>query len=87
MEWCEGGGVDGLMVQHNGKVPLKWAQPIILQALGALAHARIKGFVHRDLSHPLGSPEIVRERLGKIALPSDQLRSTALARLQRLSGL
>jgi pSer/pThr/pTyr-binding forkhead associated (FHA) protein len=49
MEWCEGGGVDRLMAQHNGKLPLKWAEPIILQSLEALAHAHEKGFVHRDL--------------------------------------
>jgi eukaryotic-like serine/threonine-protein kinase len=49
MEWCEGGGVDTLMAQHNGKLPLQWAKPIILQSLNALAHAHAKGFVHRDL--------------------------------------
>jgi pSer/pThr/pTyr-binding forkhead associated (FHA) protein len=49
MEWCEGGGVDKLMAQHNGKLPLQWAKPIILQSLNALAHAHAKGFVHRDL--------------------------------------
>jgi pSer/pThr/pTyr-binding forkhead associated (FHA) protein len=49
MEWCEGGGVDRLMAQHKGKVPLQLAKPIILQSLDALAHAHSKGFVHRDL--------------------------------------
>ena len=49
MEWCEGGGVDRLMAQHKGKVPLQLAKPIILQSLDALAHAHAKGFVHRDL--------------------------------------
>ena len=49
MEWCEGGGVDRLMAQHNGKLPLELAKPIILQSLDALAHAHSKGFVHRDL--------------------------------------
>jgi pSer/pThr/pTyr-binding forkhead associated (FHA) protein len=49
MEWCEGGGVDRLMAQHKGKLPLEWAKPIILQSLEALAHAHSKGFVHRDL--------------------------------------
>ena len=49
MEWCEGGGVDRLMAQHSGKLPLQWAKPIILQSLEALAHAHSKGFVHRDL--------------------------------------
>jgi eukaryotic-like serine/threonine-protein kinase len=49
MEWCEGGGVDRLMAQHKGKLPLQWAKPIILQSLEALAHAHSKGFVHRDL--------------------------------------
>src|SRR5439155_4098348 len=49
MEWCEGGGVDRLMAQYNGKLPLQWAKPIILQGLDALAHAHAKGFVHRDL--------------------------------------
>jgi pSer/pThr/pTyr-binding forkhead associated (FHA) protein len=49
MEWCEGGGVDRLMAQHQGKVTLQWAKPIILQSLEGLAHAHSKGFVHRDL--------------------------------------
>ncbi len=49
MEWCEHGGVDDLMAQHKGKVPLHLARPIILQSLEALAHAHAKGFVHRDL--------------------------------------
>jgi hypothetical protein len=49
MECCEGGGVDRLMAQHKGKVPLQLAKPIILQSLQALAHAHSKGFVHRDL--------------------------------------
>jgi pSer/pThr/pTyr-binding forkhead associated (FHA) protein len=49
MEWCEYGGVDRLMAQHKGEVPLRWAKPIILQSLEALAHAHSKGFVHRDL--------------------------------------
>jgi hypothetical protein len=49
MEWCEGGGVDRLMAQQKGKVPLQLAKPIILQSLEALAHAHSKGFVHRDL--------------------------------------
>ncbi len=37
------------MAQHNGKLQLKWAKPIILQSLEALAFAHAKGFVHRDL--------------------------------------
>ena len=49
MEWCEGGGVDRLMAQHKGKVPVHLAKPIILQSLEALAHAHGKGFVHRDV--------------------------------------
>lgn len=49
MEWCKDGGVDRLMAQHKGKVPLQMAKPIILQSLDALAHAHAKGFVHRDL--------------------------------------
>ena len=49
MEWCENGGVDRLIAQHKGKVPLPIAKPIILQTLEALAHAHAKGFVHRDL--------------------------------------
>ncbi len=49
MEWCEGGGVDRLMAQHDGKLSLQWAKPIVLQSLDALAHAHTKGFVHRDL--------------------------------------
>jgi pSer/pThr/pTyr-binding forkhead associated (FHA) protein len=49
MEWCEGGGVDRLMAQNGGKLPLQLAKPIILQSLDALAHAHSKGFIHRDL--------------------------------------
>jgi pSer/pThr/pTyr-binding forkhead associated (FHA) protein len=49
MEWCEAGGLDRLIAQHKGKVPLQVAKPIILQTLEALAYAHAKGFVHRDL--------------------------------------
>jgi serine/threonine protein kinase len=49
MEWCDNGGVDRLIAEHKGKVPLPIAKPIILQALEALAHAHANGFVHRDL--------------------------------------
>jgi len=49
MEWCEDGGVDRLMAQHKGKLPLQFAKPIMFQSLDALAHAHSKGFVHRDL--------------------------------------
>jgi serine/threonine-protein kinase len=49
MEFCPGGSVDGLMERHSGKIPLKEAAPIMLQALEGLAYAHQKGFVHRDL--------------------------------------
>jgi pSer/pThr/pTyr-binding forkhead associated (FHA) protein len=49
MEYCEGGSVWDLMQQHDGKLPLKIAQPIMLGALEGLAHAHQSGFVHRDL--------------------------------------
>lgn len=49
MEFCPGGSIDALLERRGGKLALKEAGPIILQALDGLAFAHEKGFVHRDL--------------------------------------
>jgi serine/threonine-protein kinase len=49
MENCPGGSVDYLIERRGGKLPLKQAGDIILQALEGLAYAHKQGFVHRDL--------------------------------------
>lgn len=49
MEYCPGGSVAQLMERRGGKLTLKEAGPIILQALDGLAHAHQKDFVHRDI--------------------------------------
>jgi pSer/pThr/pTyr-binding forkhead associated (FHA) protein len=49
MEYCEGGSLWDLIMKHGGKLPLKVAQPIMLDALAGLAHAHEQGIVHRDL--------------------------------------
>jgi hypothetical protein len=63
-EFCEGGSLDKLILQHGRKVPLNIAGPIMLQVLEGLAYAhqaeieviksdgskiKGKGIVHRDL--------------------------------------
>jgi serine/threonine-protein kinase len=49
MEYCNGGNLRSLMDRHGGRVPLKVAGPIMLQALSGLACAHDHGVVHRDL--------------------------------------
>jgi len=49
MENCPGGSVDDLIQRRGGKLPLKQAGGIMLQALEGLAYAHKQGFVHRDL--------------------------------------
>jgi serine/threonine-protein kinase len=49
LEFCEGGSINDLMVQHGGRLSLAVAGPIMLQALEGLAFAHQQGFVHRDL--------------------------------------
>ena len=49
MEFCDGGSAWDLMIKNSGRLSLSQAKPIILGALGGLAYAHDKGFVHRDL--------------------------------------
>ncbi len=49
MEFCPDGSVDRLMDQYGGRLPLKVALPIMLDALNGLAYAHEQGYVHRDL--------------------------------------
>jgi pSer/pThr/pTyr-binding forkhead associated (FHA) protein len=49
MEFCDGGSAWDLMLKNSGRLSLSQAKPIILGALGGLAFAHDKGFVHRDL--------------------------------------
>jgi hypothetical protein len=48
MELCAG-SLSDLMSARGGKLPLKEAAPLLLQALDGLSAAHEKGFVHRDL--------------------------------------
>jgi len=49
MEYCEAGSLGALMKRRDGKLDLKEAAPLMLQALEGLAFVHEKGFVHRDL--------------------------------------
>jgi len=49
MEHCAGGSVADYMEANNGKMPLRIALAIMIQALDGLAYAHSKGIVHRDL--------------------------------------
>jgi serine/threonine-protein kinase len=49
MENCPGGSVDNLIKRCGGKLSLKVAGTIMLQALEGLAYAHKQGVVHRDL--------------------------------------
>lgn len=49
MEYCEAGSVGDLLKRRGGKLDLKEAGPLMLQALEGLAFVHDKGFVHRDL--------------------------------------
>ncbi len=49
MEYCDLGGVDGLMTQLGGKLSWAEAGPIMVQVLEGLAFAHSRGFVHRDM--------------------------------------
>jgi pSer/pThr/pTyr-binding forkhead associated (FHA) protein len=49
MEFCDGGSAWDLMLKNGGRLSLSQAKPIILGALGGLAYAHDRGFVHRDL--------------------------------------
>lgn len=49
LEYCEEGNLYDLMMRKGGKLTLKEAGPIMLQALDGLAYAHNEGFIHRDL--------------------------------------
>jgi len=49
MEFCEGGNLTQLGAANGGRVPLRDAAPLMLQALEGLAYMHDQGFVHRDL--------------------------------------
>ena len=49
MDYCEGGGLNNLMMRKGGKLSLSEAEPIMLQALEGLAYVHQQDIVHRDL--------------------------------------
>jgi len=49
LEFCPGGSLDALVRRRGGKLSLKEAGPIMLQALEGLSYAHAQGYVHRDL--------------------------------------
>lgn len=49
LEYCAGGSLADLQQQRGGRIPLKEAIPLVLQALQGLAYVHEQGFVHRDL--------------------------------------
>ncbi|WP_017624044.1 protein kinase domain-containing protein [Nocardiopsis chromatogenes] len=50
LEFCAGGGLDGLMASRGGRLPADEATALAVQALRGLEYAHSKGVVHRDLS-------------------------------------
>lgn len=49
MEYCESGSIADLLRRRGGKLGLREATPLMLQALEGLAFVHENGFVHRDL--------------------------------------
>lgn len=68
MENCLGGSVDDLTHRRGGKLPLKQAGAIMLQALEGLAYAHKQGFVHRDLKP---ANILLADKEGAVAKVSD----------------
>ncbi|MCP4641830.1 MAG: protein kinase [bacterium] len=50
MEYCNRGSLADLLDQHDGRLPLAVAAPLMRQALKGLVYAHGKGCVHRDLT-------------------------------------
>jgi hypothetical protein len=49
LEYCDGGSLFDLMMSQHGRMNLREAGPIILQALDGLAYAHSSNTIHRDL--------------------------------------
>ncbi len=73
---------------ENTRGATGWCLEVHDLAVSKLIAGREKDltFLAALFRHRLASPEIVRERLGQIALPAGQSHAIALARLQRLLG-
>lgn len=73
---------------ENTRGATGWCLEVHDLAVSKLIAGREKdiAFLAALFRHRLASPEIVRERLGQIALPADPFHAIVLARLQRLSG-
>ena len=50
MEFCDGGNVNKLTIEHGGRLPLKIAGPIMMQTLEGFAYAHEQSFIHGDFS-------------------------------------
>jgi len=64
MEYCGDGSVNDLMAKSGGRLPVKTAVGLILQALDGLAYAHKLNFVHRDLK----PSNILLGRLGTVTI-------------------
>ena len=49
LEFCDGGSLDGLMKRRGGRIPVREAVTLTMQALDGLHYAHQLGYVHRDL--------------------------------------
>ncbi|GAB3985640.1 hypothetical protein GCM10029978_099020 [Actinoallomurus acanthiterrae] len=93
LEYCPGGGLDGMVRRRGGRLPVEEAVPIFLQALDGLAHAHGQGVVHRDLSpsnillseNEVGSPVAKVADFG-LAKAFDQAGLSGLTRTGTAAG-